>query len=112
MIKKQSKKQLTIRRIRRVRAKINGSADFPRLVINKTNYALYAQIVDDIKGKILFSIKVKGKNVAVAKELGSAIAKKASVKKISRVVFDRRGCRYHGAIKAVAEAAREGGLRI
>ena len=87
-------------------------AECPRLVVNKTNYAMYAQLIDDQKAKTILSVMVKGKNIKVAKELGSIVAKKASAKKISRAVFDRRGCRYHGAIKAVAEAVREGGLRI
>jgi large subunit ribosomal protein L18 len=112
MIKARSKKQLTVRRIRRIRAKINGVATCPRLVVNKTNYAMYAQLIDDQKAKTILSVKIKGKNMKVARDLGSAVAKKASARKITRVVFDRRGSRYHGAVKAVAEAAREGGLRI
>jgi large subunit ribosomal protein L18 len=112
MIKSKPRKKLKIRRILRIRAKVNGTSERPRICLVKSNYALSAQIVDDVKGKTMMSHRIKGKNIAAAKELGAAIAKLAQTKKIKEVVFDRRGFRYHGAVKAFADAVREGGLKI
>ncbi|MDR3330235.1 MAG: 50S ribosomal protein L18 [Mycoplasmataceae bacterium] len=90
--------------------------DKPRLVISKSNNHLIAQIIDDQVGKTLVSSSSKQlkkhATVAVAKEIGMDIAKKAIAKKISTVVFDRGGSPYHGQIKALAESARENGLKF
>lgn len=109
------KKQVTFaRRKARIRAKIFGSAERPRLAIFKSHKYIYAQIIDDNKGHTLVSFDsrlAKGKTpVERAKEVGVEIAKKAKTAKISKVVFDRGGYIYGGKIKMVADSAREGGL--
>lgn len=111
------KKQITFaRRKARIRAKIHGSADRPRLAIFKSHKYIYAQIIDDDKGNTLVSAdtqKSKGKTpVDRAKEVGMDIAAKAKSAKITKVVFDRGGYIYGGKIKMVADAAREGGLEF
>jgi large subunit ribosomal protein L18 len=101
-----------IKRKLRIRAKVNGTALRPRLSVYRSNKSLYAQLVDDDAKVTLGSSKVKGTTVAQAKVLGAEItvlAKKLSVK---AVVFDRGGYQYHGVIKAIAEAVREGGLQV
>ncbi len=106
------------RRHKRVRGKISGTADRPRLSVFRSNKNIYAQLVDDEKGKILVSIKkseVKSKKMKkseIAKELGVLIAKKAVEQNIKKAVFDRGGYKYHGRVKALAEGAREGGLEF
>lgn len=105
------------RRKVRVRAKITGTAESPRLSVFRSNKGMYVQLIDDAKGITLASahsseVKLKDKKVIVSSELGKLIAKKALEKKIEKVVFDRGGNRYHGRIKAVAEGAREGGLKF
>jgi len=109
------KKVRKIRRHKRVRAKISGSAKLPRLCVFRSAKHIYAQLIDDTKGKTLFSandMKLKGKKTDSAKELGKQIAKIAIDNKIEKVVFDRAGYQYHGRVKAVAEGAREGGLKF
>jgi large subunit ribosomal protein L18 len=102
----------------RIRAKLAGTAERPRLNVYRSLNHIYAQVVDDQKGETLVSasslqMKLKtGGNVASAKELGKAIAEKAVEKGIKRVVFDRGGYLYHGRIKALADAAREAGLEF
>jgi large subunit ribosomal protein L18 len=114
MLEKKIKK---IRRHKRVRAKISGTAKLPRLCVFRSAKHMYAQLIDDVKGKTLLSAndlkikKTKGKTES-AKELGKAIAKLAIENKIEKVVFDRAGYQYHGRVKAVAEGAREGGLKF
>lgn len=117
MISKIDRKVERERRHRRVRNKISGTAERPRLCVHKSNSNIYVQIIDDVAGTTLVSastldkeVKEKHANKAAAKELGTLIAKKATSKKIKDVVFDRGGYIYHGVIKEVAEAAREGGL--
>lgn len=100
------------RRKARVRAKVTGTHLRPRLSVFKSNSAITAQIIDDTKGVTLVSARAKGKTKASGKELGTAIAKAALGKKITTVVFDRSGYRFHGTVKEVADAAREGGLKI
>lgn len=111
-----STRQKRIARHARVRAKIKGNAQRPRLSVFRSNAHLYVQIIDDAEGKTLASasdqeVKVseKGK-VSKALAVGKLIAQKAKEKKISKVVFDRGGYQYHGRVKAVADGAREGGL--
>ncbi len=106
-----------IHRRRRVRVKIFGTAKRPRLSIFRSNKSIYAQVFDDAKGKTLASAKLseikKAKNSAEgAKELGKLIAKKCKEVKIIEVIFDRGGYKYHGKVKALAEGAKEGGLKI
>lgn len=112
------KQQKRASRQRRIRARVVGSAERPRLSVFRSNKHLFAQVIDDAKRITLVSLadadmpKGKGKGVEGAKEFGKALAKKAKEAKIGKVVFDRRGYAYHGIIKAVAEGAREGGLEF
>ena len=119
MIKKINRKVERVRRHKRVRNKISGTAERPRLCVYRSNTNLYAQIIDDVQGNTLVqvstldkSIKVKHANKEAAKEVGTLIAKKAAEKNIKEVVFDRGGYIYHGVVKELAEAAREGGLEF
>ena len=104
------------RRKIRIRAKVRGTAERPRLAIFKSHRYIYAQVIDDDKGTTLAaadSRTAKGKTpVERAKEVGIEIAKKAKTAKITKVVFDRGGFLYTGKIKMVADAAREGGLEF
>jgi len=114
MRKSFSKDQRKIRH-RRVRAKIKGTKERPRLSVFRSNQHLYAQLVDDETGRVMAAVsdlKTKGSisGVKLAKSIGKAIAKKAQDQGVSRVVFDRGGYKYHGNVKALAEAAREEGL--
>lgn len=117
MIKKIDRKAERERRHARVRNKVSGTADRPRLCVFRSNSNLYAQIIDDVAGNTLVQastldkeVKTKLSNKEAAKEVGSLVAKRALEKNIKEVVFDRGGYIYHGAIKELAEAAREGGL--
>ena len=119
MVKKTDRKMERTRRHVRVRRKISGTADRPRLCVYRSNTNLYVQIIDDVAGNTLVSastldkqIKTKHANKEAAKKLGTLIAKKALDKKIETVVFDRGGYIYHGVVKELAEAAREGGLKF
>ncbi len=107
MLEKQIKRK---RRHRRVRAKIKGTAKVPRLCVFRSNKHLYAQLIDDEKGKTLVSVSdLEAKD---SKKIGLLIAEKALAKKINKVVFDRGGYKYHGRVKSLAEGAREGGLKL
>lgn len=104
---------------RRVRAKISGSAELPRLSVYKSNKEIYAQLIDDQAGKTLASassrekgVDTKGTKTDVSTAVGKAIAQKAKAAGIEKVVFDRNGFVYHGRIKALADGAREGGLQF
>lgn len=104
-------------RHRRVRSRVSGVLDKPRLSVFKANRHIYAQLIDDSSGKTLASasskeVKSKGKKTELAKEVGKAVAVKALAKKIKTVKFDRGGFAYHGRVKALAEGAREGGLEF
>lgn len=119
MVKKTDRKMERTRRHARVRRKISGTPERPRLCVYRSNTNLYVQIIDDVAGNTIVSastldkeIKTKHANKEAAKELGAMIAKKASAKKIKSVVFDRGGYIYHGVVKELAEAAREGGLEF
>ena len=119
MVKKINRKFERTRRHIRVRRKISGTAERPRLCVYRSNTNIYAQIIDDVAGKTLVSastlekeVKTKKANKEAAKEIGSLIAKRAKEAKISNVVFDRGGYIYHGVVKELAEAAREGGLEF
>ena len=112
----QKKQAIFARRKARIRAKLSGTAERPRLAIFKSNKFIYAQIIDDTKGHTLAAADtraLKGKTpVERAKELGVEIAKKAKAAKVGKVVFDRGGFLYTGKVKMVADAAREGGLEF
>ena len=119
MISKIDRKMERERRHARVRRKISGTAERPRLCVYRSNTNLYVQVIDDVAGNTLVSastldkdVKTKKANKEAAKELGTLIAKKALDKKIDTVVFDRGGYIYHGVVKELAEAAREGGLKF
>lgn len=102
----------------RVRLNVRGTSLKPRLSVFRSNQFVYAQVIDDVKGQTIASVSEKeisgkdNKKIDRAKELGNLIAKKAISKKVSAVVFDRGSYRYHGRVKAVAEGAREGGLKF
>ncbi len=108
---KPTKIQLRAARKRRIRAKVTGSAVRPRLTVFCSLTRVYAQLIDDTAGKTIASAaSAKGKNVKEATKVGETIAAKAKDLKIATVVFDRNGRKYHGRIKALAEAARAAGL--
>ena len=121
MINVKKKKKAYEKRKFRVRKKIKGNAEKPRLTVYRSNRHIYAQIIDDSVGttmsaastlnKELKDFKAKGK-IDIAKQVGLLIAKNAMSKGIVKVVFDRGGFLYHGRIKAVADGAREGGLKF
>ena len=118
MISKESKNVSRVRRHARVRAKISGTTECPRLCVYRSNKNIEAQLIDDVNKVTLvasssMSLKLEnGSNVEAAAKVGADIAKKAQAKKIKKVVFDRSGYVYHGRIKALAEAAREAGLEF
>lgn len=100
----------------RIRSKVIGTAELPRLCVFRSNKAIYAQIIDDTKGVTLVSSSsagiTTGTKVEVAKEVGKSIAEKATANGIEKVKFDRNGYLYHGRVKNLAEGAREGGLNF
>ncbi len=102
------------RRHKRVRLKVKGSPERPRLSVYRSLKHIYAQIIDDVSGRTLISVSSLGMgaqgNVKTASEIGKKLAENAKSAKLDRVVFDRGGCLYHGRIKALADSAREGGL--
>lgn len=119
MVSKTNRKLERERRHIRVRTKVSGTPERPRLCMYRSNNNIYAQIIDDVAGNTLVSastmdkeIKTKHSNKEAAKEVGALIAKRAADKKIKAVVFDRSGYIYHGVVKELAEAAREGGLKF
>lgn len=118
MIKKESKNVIRERRHTRVRAKISGTEECPRLSVYRSNSHIHAQLIDDVKGITLVSsssteLKLShGGNIEAASKIGADIAKKAMAKGIESIVFDRSGYIYHGRVKAIAEAAREVGLKF
>ena len=119
MIKKEAKSIARVRRHERVRAKISGTAECPRLCVFRSNKNIAVQVIDDVAGNTLVAastldkeIKTKASNIEAAKEVGELIAKRAIKAGIKNVVFDRGGYIYHGKVKALAEAAREAGLEF
>ncbi len=119
MVNKPDSNKARIRRHTRVRGKISGTAECPRLNVFRSNSNIYAQLIDDVKGVTLVSASsvekdfgdTKG-NKEEARKVGQLIAKRAAEKKITEVVFDRGGYIYHGRVKELAEGAREGGLKF
>ncbi len=119
MITKIDRKAERERRHKRVRNKISGTAERPRLAVFRSNKNISVQLIDDVKGVTLAAastldsdVKTKKANKEAAKEVGTLIAKKAQKLKIDTVVYDRGGYIYHGVVKEVAEAAREAGLKF
>jgi len=105
----------------RIRKKLQGTAERPRLNVYRSMNHIYAQVIDDLNGKTLVSAssaegkkesRRTGGNVAAAKQIGKSIAERAKAKGVTKVVFDRGGYLYHGRVKALADAAREAGLRF
>jgi large subunit ribosomal protein L18 len=111
-------RQLRTRRHKRVRKHVFGTAERPRLVVFRSNRGIAAQLVDDLEGKTLAAAswlsirKAKGTKAEQAAEVGKLLAQNAKKAGIEKVVFDRGGYLYHGRVKALAEAAREGGLEF
>ena len=121
MINRPDTRSQRIRRHKRVRGKISGTPECPRLNVFRSEANIYAQLIDDVAGVTLasassldkeFSAKGKGGNIAAATEVGKLLAERAKAKGIETVVFDRGGYLYHGRVKALAEGAREGGLQF
>jgi len=120
MINKVSRNEVRKARHERVRAKVSGTSETPRLNVFRSNSNIFAQIIDDEKGITLVSassidkeLKLEnGSNIEAAKKVGELIAKRAKKAKISKVTFDRGGYLYHGRVAALAEAARENGLEF
>ncbi|KPH11361.1 50S ribosomal protein L18 [Chryseobacterium sp. ERMR1:04] len=114
-----SKVEKRIRIKRRVRGKISGTSELPRLSVYKSNKEIYAQLIDDKDGKTLASassrekgVDANGTKIEVSAAVGKAIAAKAVAAGIEAIVFDRNGFVYHGRVKALADGAREGGLKF
>ena len=119
MISKTNRKLERERRHKRVRTKISGTPECPRLCVFRSNTNVYAQIIDDTKGVTLIQastldkeVKTKHSNKEAAKEVGTLVAKRAIEKNIKNVVYDRGGYIYHGVVKELAEAARAAGLEF
>jgi len=119
MIKKGEKKEVRKRIHVRIRRKLSGTPERPRLAVFRSLKHIYAQVIDDASGKTIASASsrdkdsaTRGANAAAAKAVGALIARKAKDRGITRVVFDRGGYLYHGNIKALADAARENGLEF
>jgi large subunit ribosomal protein L18 len=119
MINKTEKKEIRARIHKRIRRKLAGTSERPRLAIFRSVAHIYAQVIDDSKGATLVSAssvdkgaRTNGGNIAAAKAIGKAIAERAKEKGVTRVVFDRGGYPYHGRVKALADAAREAGLEF
>jgi len=125
------KRQKRIQRHRRVRARIFGRVERPRLSVFRSNKHIWAQLIDDVKGQTLVSASdldvkpktktqkgkktktsVMEKKISFAEQLGGVVAERAQKKNISKVLFDRGGYKYHGLVKAIAEGARKGGLKF
>jgi large subunit ribosomal protein L18 len=119
MIRRPEKKEIRNRIHRRIRRKLRGTAERPRLAVFRSGAHIYAQVIDDAEGKTLASAssvdkgaKIKGGNLAAATTIGTLVAERAKGKGIKVVVFDRGGYQYHGRVKALAEAARAAGLEF
>lgn len=119
MINRPDTRASRIKRHKRVRAKISGTPETPRLDVFRSNAHIYAQIIDDVNGVTLCAASSNekdfeglGSNCEAATKVGKLVAERAKAKGIETVVFDRGGYIYHGRVKALAEAAREGGLKF
>ena len=119
MIRRPEKKEIRNRIHQRIRRKLSGTPERPRLAIFRSVAHIYAQVIDDSKGTTIVSAssvdkggKTNGGNVAAAKTIGKLVAERAKAQGIKSVVFDRGGYQYHGRVKALADAAREAGLEF
>ena len=119
MVSKADSNKARLHRHTRVRGKVSGTAERPRLCVYRSLNHIYAQVIDDVKGVTIAAagsnekdFGMTGGNKEAAKKVGELIAKRAADKGVSLVVFDRGGYIYHGRVKAVAEGAREGGLEL
>ena len=119
MVSKKDSNQARLRRHTRVRGKVSGTAERPRLCVYRSLNHIYAQVIDDVKGVTIAAagsnekdFGMTGGNKEAAKKVGELIAKRAADKGVSLVVFDRGGYIYHGRVKELAEGAREGGLKF
>ncbi len=119
MVKKPDKNKARLTRHKRVRGKVSGTAERPRLNVFRSTNNIYAQLIDDVKGVTLASASTldkdfegNGGNKEAARKVGALIAKRAADKGITDVVFDRGGYIFHGRVKELAEGAREGGLKF
>ena len=119
MVSKVNKNAMRLKRHVRVRGKISGTPECPRLNVFRSNANIYAQIIDDVNGVTLVSANTLEKdfegaagNCEAAKKVGAVLAERAKAKGIEEVVFDRGGYVYHGRVAALAEGAREGGLNF
>ena len=119
MIKRPNTNAQRLKRHKRVRAKISGTPEMPRLNVFRSEANIYAQVIDDVNGVTLASassmdkaIEGYGGNITAATAVGKLVAERAKAKGIETVVFDRGGYLYHGRVKALAEGAREGGLKF
>ena len=116
------KKARRIRRKRRIRKKIYGTSERPRLTVFRSLKHIYAQLIDDTTGRTLAEASTRSKelkgssgymgNVSAAGKVGKLLGERALAQGINQVTFDRNGCRYHGRVRALAEAVREAGLKI
>lgn len=111
------KEALRTRRKKRVRKKISGTAEAPRLTVYRSAKHIYAQLIDDVAGRTLaqassVALKISGANIEAAKQVGKTLADEAKKHKIEHAHFDRNGRLFHGRVKALADAAREGGLKF
>ena len=119
MVKRINKNAMRLKRHVRVRGKISGTPECPRLNVFRSNVNIYAQIIDDVNGVTLVAANTLEKdfegatgNIEAAKKVGAVLAERAKAKGIEVVVFDRGGYLYHGRVAALAEGAREGGLKF
>jgi len=121
MIPQISKNDNRLKVHNRIRTKVMGTAERPRLNVYRSTKHIYVQLIDDMEGKTLAAVgtnegkkgaKKTGGNLAAAKEIGKKIAEAAKAKGVTKVVFDRGGYIYHGRVKAIADAAREAGLQL
>ena len=119
MIKRPNTNAQRLKRHKRVRAKISGTPEMPRLNVFRSEANIYAQVIDDVNGVTLVSassldksFEGKGGNIEAARKVGQMVAERAKAKGIDTVVFDRGGYVYHGRVQALAEGAREGGLNF
>ena len=119
MVSKKDSNKARLKRHKRVRSKISGTAERPRLDVFKSAKNIYAQVIDDVAGVTLVSASTNeksfteyGGNKEAARKVGNLIAERAKAKGIEAVVFDRGGYVYHGRVKELAEGAREGGLKF
>ena len=120
MVNQKDKNKMRQKRHLRVRMNIAGTASLPRLNVYRSNKHIYAQIIDDVKGVTLVSASsndkelklANGSNIEAAKQVGALVAKRALEQSITAVVFDRGGYLYHGRVQALADGAREAGLKF